>query len=75
MDVQAAVSLPHILNRFGPMEIEAGTPAAALVPDLQALGFKTEVKDLNSGLQAIAITPAGLEGGADPRREGVAIGD
>jgi gamma-glutamyltranspeptidase/glutathione hydrolase len=75
MDVQAAVSLPHILNRFGPMEIEAGTQAAALVPDLQALGFKTEVKELNSGLQAIAITPAGLEGGADPRREGIAIGD
>jgi gamma-glutamyltranspeptidase/glutathione hydrolase len=33
------------------------------------------VKDPNSGLQAIAITPSGLEGGADPRREGIAIGD
>ena len=27
------------------------------------------------GLAIIAITPEGFEGGADPRREGVALGD
>ena len=27
-----------------------------------------------SGLQSIVITPDGLQGGADPRREGIAIG-
>jgi gamma-glutamyltranspeptidase/glutathione hydrolase len=31
--------------------------------------------DMNSGVHAIAVTPDGLEGGADPRREGVALGD
>ena len=75
MDAQQAVALPHLLNRFGTFELEAGTSAAELEPGLQALGFKTKVGELNSGLHAIALTPAGLEGGADPRREGVALGD
>ena len=43
--------------------------------DLRALGFTVEIDDLNSGLHGVAITKDGLEGGADPRREGVAIGD
>jgi gamma-glutamyltranspeptidase/glutathione hydrolase len=30
---------------------------------------------MTSGEQVIAVTPQGLEGGADPRREGVALGD
>jgi gamma-glutamyltranspeptidase/glutathione hydrolase len=30
---------------------------------------------MTSGEHIIAITPDGLEGGADPRREGVALGD
>jgi gamma-glutamyltranspeptidase/glutathione hydrolase len=30
---------------------------------------------MNSGLHVIAVTPAGLLGGADNRREGVAVGD
>jgi gamma-glutamyltranspeptidase/glutathione hydrolase len=75
MDPQAAVSSPHLLNRFGIYELEAGTPAAELADDLSALGFKTEITDLNSGLHAIAWTAAGLAGGADQRREGLALGD
>ena len=30
---------------------------------------------LTCGLHGIVITAEGLEGGADPRREGVAVGD
>jgi gamma-glutamyltranspeptidase/glutathione hydrolase len=75
MDVQAAISLPHLANRFGTYEIEAGTTAEELTKDLEALGYKVKAGELNSGLHGVAITPNGLEGGADPRREGVAAGD
>ncbi len=75
LDVQQAISLPHLSNRFGTYDLEQGTPAADLADDLKALGFDTAVKELNSGLHGIALTPSGLVGGADPRREGVAIGD
>ncbi len=75
LDMQAAIALPHMQNRFGTYELEAGTPAERFVPDLEALGYTTKVNDQNSGLHGIAITPLGLVGGADPRREGVALGD
>lgn len=75
LDMQHAVSLPHLSNRFGTYDIEEGTTAVDLTDDLQALGFETAVKELNSGLHGIALTSSGLVGGADPRREGVAIGD
>ena len=74
-DMQAAISMPHMLNRFGTYELEAGTRAEEFADDLQALGYETKIGDLNSGLHGIAITPGGLTGGADPRREGVALGD
>ncbi|MBF9001109.1 MULTISPECIES: gamma-glutamyltransferase [Vibrio] len=75
MDIQQAVSLPHILNRFGPMELEKGTGAETLTTRLQKMGYQVKVQDLNSGLHAIRVTDHGLEGAADPRREGVAIGE
>lgn len=74
MDVQQAVALPNIVNRFGTMDVEAGTAAAEMTQALTDIGFEIEERDLNSGLHGIAITPEGLSGGADPRREGVAIG-
>ena len=75
MDIQAAVSMPHLTNRFGTYDLEEGTAAASMAADLEALGYKTAVRELNSGLHGIAIGPDGLSGGADPRREGVAVGD
>ncbi|MCV2881215.1 gamma-glutamyltransferase [Actibacterium sp. XHP0104] len=75
MDAQQAVAMPHLVNRFGTYDIEAETGAQALAPLLTNLGYEVAIRDLNSGLHAIEITPEGLRGGADPRREGVAIGD
>ena len=74
-DAARMVSMPHVLARFGPVELELGTDAEKLAGPLGKLGFQTVSKPMNSGLQAIVITPDGLEGGADPRREGVALGD
>ncbi|RFC64125.1 gamma-glutamyltransferase [Fulvimarina endophytica] len=76
LDPQEAASLPHLVNRFGPYDVEAGTQAAgALARELSDMGYEVEPGDLNSGLHIIALTADGLLGGADPRREGVAIGD
>ncbi|RCK36688.1 gamma-glutamyltransferase [Thalassospira profundimaris] len=75
MPPQDAINMPHLVNRFGTFDIEAGTKAEALKPELEAMGFKTSVQDLNSGIHAIMITENGLIGGADPRREGIVIGE
>jgi gamma-glutamyltranspeptidase / glutathione hydrolase len=74
MDVQQAVSIPHAINRFGTYDLEEDTIAAELQEPLEALGYKVKVRGLNSGLHAIVIG-ANLEGGADPRREGIALGE
>lgn len=74
LDIQQAINQPRLLNRFGTLDIEQGTTATRLQPELEKIGFTTQVTDLNSGLHAIRITADGLEGAADPRREGVAIG-
>jgi len=72
---QGAVSMPHLVNRFGTYDIESGTTAERLAPALEALGYETSIRDLNSGLHIIQITDQGLIGGADPRREGIVIGE
>ncbi|MGH1417059.1 MAG: gamma-glutamyltransferase [Pelagimonas sp.] len=74
MDVQQAVSMPHLVNRFGTYDIEEGTKAEELADGLASLGFKTKSRGLNSGLHAISIASE-LRGGADPRREGIALGE
>ncbi|GHG89158.1 gamma-glutamyltransferase [Pseudodonghicola xiamenensis] len=74
MDVQQAVALPHAVNRFGTYDLEAGTGIEALAPELEEMGYEVAPKVLNSGLHAIEIGH-GLKGGADPRREGIALGD
>ncbi|MCG6858601.1 MAG: gamma-glutamyltransferase [Salaquimonas sp.] len=78
MDVSQAVSMPHLVNRYGPFELEADTAAEKLAPALDALGYETHITEMNSGLHAIAISPGKttgkLAGGVDPRREGLAIG-
>jgi gamma-glutamyltranspeptidase/glutathione hydrolase len=75
LDVQAAVSLPHHVNRNGGTDIEQGTALAGLAAGLEELGHKVRLRGLNSGLHAISLSPQGLAGAADPRREGLVAGD
>ena len=75
MDIQQAIASPHLVNRFGTFDLEADTTAAALAPKLEELGYQIKIRDLNSGLHGIVFTPDGLEGGADPRREGVVLAE
>jgi len=74
MDVQQAVAMPHLVNRFGTYDVEQGSTAEVFVAALTDLGFRMNARDLNSGIHAISLGEQ-LLGGADPRREGIAIGD
>ena len=74
MDAQQAVSVPHAVNRFGTYDLEEGTPATDLETPLTEMGFEVATRPLTSGIHVIAIGDA-LQGGADPRREGIAYGE
>tara|TARA_R100000005_G_scaffold96082_2_gene80564 strand:- start:12524 stop:14227 length:1704 start_codon:yes stop_codon:yes gene_type:complete len=73
MDIGAAIDMPHFINRNGTLELEKETAAADLQSALEEMGYKVNVRPLNSGLHGIRITPDGVTGGADPRREGVVL--
>ena len=68
-----AVSRSHqSLTLSGTVQLEAGTPAAALAAPLRARGHVVEEATLLSGAAFIRLGEAGWTGGADPRRDGAA---
>ena len=75
MNVQQAISLPNFASLGGPALLEEGRFPAATVEALRARGQEVREQALTSGLQAIQKTPSGWFGGADPRLEGVVMGD
>jgi len=80
LDAQAAINLPNFGSRNGPTELENGQFSAALIQALKDKGHSVNEIDMTSGTQAIvrvkdAQGKASLAGGADPRREGEALGD
>ena len=80
LDIQQAISLPNFGSRNGPTELEQGRISPATVEALKTRGHDIREIDMASGLQGIvrARLPDGRlawAGGADPRREGVALGD
>ncbi|MFN7026548.1 MAG: gamma-glutamyltransferase [Pseudorhizobium sp.] len=75
MPVEEIVAMPHLINRFGTYDLEAGTTAENMAEPLKALGYEVKLGDMTSGLHVIELMPQGLAGSADPRREGVALGE
>jgi gamma-glutamyltranspeptidase/glutathione hydrolase len=73
MDVQQASSLPHRINRFGRYDVEPGAGSSSTVKALENMGYAVKSGPMVSGLGMIQIGE-GLLGGADPRREGIALG-
>jgi gamma-glutamyltranspeptidase/glutathione hydrolase len=80
MDIQAAIEAPRINNyEDGPLKIESRIPPE-VQQALEARGHKLNVKksfDLYfGGAQGVVIDhdTGELHGGADPRRDGQAVG-
>lgn len=84
LTMQQAVSLPHVINRNNYTELEDMGEAngldlrlyqfSKLAAPLADMGHEVRVHDLTSGLHGVRALPGGmLDGGADPRREGVVI--
>ncbi len=75
LEPMQAVRFGHVVNRGGATDVEEGTPAAGFAAGLRERGHEVNVRALASGLHAIMVTEQGPQGGADPRREGVVLGD
>lgn len=80
LDPQAAISLPNFGSRNGATELEVGLFSPALKQALKDKGHALSEIEMTSGVQAIVRTrdaqgKVSLSGGADPRREGEALGD
>lgn len=76
MNAQEALNLPHAITTGGDVYIEEGRFPDATKQALEAYGHTVSERELTSGLQAIRRLEDGtLFGGADPRREGVVMGD
>lgn len=80
LDPQAAIGLPNFGSRNGATELEAGLFSPGFKQALKDRGHALSEIEMTSGIQVIVLTrdangKVSLSGGADPRREGEALGD
>jgi gamma-glutamyltranspeptidase/glutathione hydrolase len=75
LNPQQAINLPNFGSLGGPVFLEQGRFNSAVISALRARGHTVTEAPMPSGLQAIERTPGGYFGGADPRREGVVLGE
>ena len=75
LNAQQAINLPNFGSLNGPTLLESGRFGLAMTEALKARGHEVREMEMTSGLQAIERTATGWFGGADPRREGIVLGD
>lgn len=79
MPIDAVVAMPHVINLNGATQLEAASAVADQADRLRAMGHEVNVRRITSGLHGLAIEwregERIITGGADPRREGVVLGD
>lgn len=75
LDMQAAIELPNVTNLNGPTAIELELAPSSWQDKLEQRGHTVQSRSLNSGVHGISRLDGALFGGADPRREGVALGE
>ena len=71
---QDAANLPKFTHLNDVLALEAGTPLTLLQGKLAERGYQIRLTDLTSGLHLIKKVNGQWTGGADPRREGRALG-
>lgn len=74
LTMQQAAALPNVVGRGAKVSVEEGRFTDADLARLRALGLPVATpQGENSGVHGVVVRAGGvLEGGADPRREGVA---
>lgn len=76
LNAQEALNLPHAITLGDRVYVEADRFPEETLDALEDYGHKVTQRELTSGLQVIMRQDDGtLFGGADPRREGVVMGD
>lgn len=73
LTMQEAIDLPRHVHRNTVLELEEGTGLETIADELRERGHVVEVREITSGLHGIRVVGDKLEGGADPRREGVVL--
>jgi len=76
MTPQDAISLPRHLNTNAGTLLETSPWAEQITPQLTAMGHTVRRATVEgSGLHVVQKVPGGYLGGADPRRDGVVVGE
>jgi gamma-glutamyltranspeptidase/glutathione hydrolase len=76
MSPKDAIAMPHEINMNGATLLEQSPTSASLAMQLTAMGHTVQVPQVEgSGLHGIEKTKDGYIGAADPRRDGIALGD
>ncbi len=74
-DIQAAISSPNFVVLNDVVELEEKTSITKLKKSLEKIGHTIKTIEITSGINAIAIENNNLTAGADPRRQGFAVGE
>ncbi len=76
LNAQEAIDLPNFANYNTPSSLlEESRFPQEVIEALQEMGHEISERELTSGIQAIQRIETGFFGGADPRREGIVMGD
>jgi len=76
MTPKDAIAMPRVLNMNSNTLLESGPGVDALATQLRAMGHTVRIPEVEgSGLHGIARARNGYIGAADPRRDGIALGD
>ncbi|MDZ7757047.1 gamma-glutamyltransferase [Rhodohalobacter sp.] len=74
LNAQNAINLPNFANFNGASALEEDRFPVDFIESLREMGHEISTQPMTSGIQAIQVTEDGYFGGADPRREGVVMG-